>query len=280
MFAGHPPKNLLPVRPVLAGRKIEMESYDFARAARPDVRHEAVLEPAGRGAGRAALVLSTILRRAATASVGSPASADALRVDNRRWYAFGTSGVRFGLANGDLAGLAEAFLGAPARRLERSLTPLEVTVLLPRLAEVLRPLAVEVGGSSHVDPALLEATTPDPEEPGVLIPVQIELDGAQFDMLVIAAPSAQHVAPVVDRTAVVDVIDAVPLEIVVGFPRVAIPSAELRSVVVGDVIRLDHSTDTLLSGTVGGQCIMRGRAGQNRRRLTLEVVEVELGGVA
>jgi flagellar motor switch protein FliM/N len=257
-----------------------MESYDFVRAARPDVRHEAVLEPVGRGAGRAALVLSTILRRAATASVGSPASAEALRVDNRRWYAFGPAGVRFGLSNGDLAGLAEAFLGAPARRLERGITPLEVSVLLPRLAEVLRPLAVEVGGSAHIDAPLHEAAVPDPEQPGLMVPVQIELDGASFEMLVIAAPSSHHVAPVIDRAAVVDVIDAVPLELVVGFPHVAIPSAELRSVVVGDVIRLDHSTDTLMSGTVGGQCIMRGRAGQNRRRLTLEVVEFELGGVA
>jgi hypothetical protein len=285
MIAGHPPNNSLPVRPALAGRKLHMESYDFVRASRPDVRHEAVLEPAGRGASRAALVLSTILRRSTVASVGTPSGAEALRVDNRRWFAFGPSGVRFGLTHGDLAGLAEAFLGAPARRLERGISPLETTVLLPRLAEVLRPLAAEVGGSPHLDAALqdaalLDALPPDSEEPGVMLPVCLEIDGAGFELLVLAAASALPVAPVDDRSSVIGIVAGVPLEVVVGFPHVAIPSAELRSVVVGDVIRLDQPTDALLSGTVGGHCVLRGRAGENRRRLTFEVVDVALGGVA
>jgi flagellar motor switch/type III secretory pathway protein FliN len=188
--------------------------------------------------------------------------------------------VSFGFITGDLAGLAETFFGAPARRLERGVTPLEVSVLLPRLAEVLRPLAVEVGGTPLGDEALRETGAPDAEEPGVAVPVRLEIDGVEFDLLVIATTLARYVAPVADRASVVDIIDAVPLELVVGFPHVSVPSEELRSVVVGDVIRLDQTTDALLAGTVGGQCIMRGRAGQNRRRLTLEVVEVELGGVA
>jgi flagellar motor switch/type III secretory pathway protein FliN len=257
-----------------------MESYDFVRAARPDVRHEAVLEPVARGAGRAALVLSTILRRAASTSVGTPTGTETLRAESRRWYAFAQSNVRFGITPGDLAGLAEAFLGAPARRLERGITPLEAIVLLPRLAEVLRPLAIETGGPFPVDADLHETAAPDADEPGVAVPVNLELDRVAFDLLVIAAPIGRQVAPVPTRAEMAEIVDGVPLEVVVGFPTVAVPSAELRSVVVGDVIRLDQSTDSLLAGTVGGHCIVRGRAGQNRRRLTLEVVEVELGGVA
>jgi hypothetical protein len=257
-----------------------MESYDFVRAARPDVRHEAVLEPVGRGASRAALVLSTILRRTASASVGSPTAADALRSDGRRWFAFAQSSVRFGMTPGDLAGMAEAFLGAPARRLERGITPLEATVLMPRLTEVLRPLAVEVGGTLLVESGLHETVAPDADEPGLAVPVTIEIDGVGFDMSVVATHTGRAVALTVDHRAMAEIIEGVPLELVVGFPTVAVPSEELRSVVVGDVIRLDQSIEALLSGTVGDQCIVRGRAGQNRRRLTLEVVEVELGGVA
>jgi hypothetical protein len=257
-----------------------MESYDFVRAARPDVRHEAVLEPVGRGASRAALVLSTILRRTAKATVGVPGAADTLRSDNRRWFAFAQSGVRFGMPPGDLAGMAETFLGAPARRLERGVTPLEASVLMPRLTEALRPLAIEVGGTLLADAGLHEVVGPDTDEGGVGVPVALEIDGVEFDLVVTATPTGRHVAPVTDRDAMAEIVETVPLELVVGFPLVAVPSEELRSVDIGDVIRLDQATDSLLSGTVGGQCILRGRAGQNRRRLTVEVVEVELGGVA
>jgi flagellar motor switch/type III secretory pathway protein FliN len=257
-----------------------MESYDFVRAARPDMRHEAVLEPVGRGAGRAALVASTILRRAVTATVGAPCATESLRAENRRWFAFAQSSVRFGVLPGDLAGIAETFLGAPARRLERGVTPLEASVLMPRLTEVLRPLAIEVGGVLVPDATLHETVAPDTDEPGVAVPVVLEIDGAGFELLVTATPTGRQLAPVSDRDAMVAIVDTVPLELVVGFPNVAIPSEELRSVDIGDVIRLDQATDALLSGTVGGQCILRGRAGQNRRRLTLEVIEVELGGVA
>jgi hypothetical protein len=257
-----------------------MESYDFVRAARPDVRHEAVLEPVGRGAGRAALVLSTILRRSATATVGTPNAAESLRADGRKWFAFAQSGVRFGMNPGDLAGMAEAFLGAPARRLERGISPLEASVLMPRLTEVLRPLAVELGGTLLPDAALQEVTGPDADEAGVGVPVSLEIDGADFDLLVVATATGRQVAPVVDRNEMTEIVEGVPLELVIGFPQVAVPSEELRSVDVGDVIRLDQSTDALLTGTVGDLCVVRGRAGQNRRRLTLEVVEVELGGVA
>jgi hypothetical protein len=264
-----------------------MESFVFARPARLEPRQEARLREAlALGLERADLVLSTILRRPAAGVLGDFTTLDGSDGVDRRWFSFeGVSAPRFGLSSPETTGLAEIFLGGVAGLRDRALSPLEAEVLLPRLGEVVRPLHHVLAPGPRTEAAdLFEVDAPSPQDLGqVQVPVTMTIDGIGFVVLVVftgnTVADEVHTAggsPVDART----VIDTVPLEITITVPSVRVPSVELDQVAVGDVLRLDHPTDALLIGTIGGRPMLTGRAEPGRRAMTFEVTDAYLGDLS
>lgn len=261
-----------------------MEPFDFSRRRPLDpVTAGAVQEALSRVAARAALVLASLVRRPASGRCGEllEATSSELHRPDRQWLRLSGQYGEVVLApqRGVLTGLAEVFMGGPASLPERGPTPLELTVVLPRLAEILSgvpPVLHQGQATGRVEP--LDRDSVRQLGPVVIVPFVIELDGVAYDLAVVLARSAvegdEHADLPPPPVDIEEAVARVPLEVEFAFAPMRVAATDLEDLEVGDVLRLDHAHNEPLTGRVGGRPMLRVVPGRPGRHLTVQVTEI------
>jgi flagellar motor switch protein FliM len=188
--------------------------------------------------------------------------------------------------------LADFLMGGLGDFDNRPPTPLEQAVLRRHLQSALQGLVEGLTDYGITHLRLREAPMfSDPEDiiaslggaDVVVVRVDVEVDGAVLDGgIAVALPALEmlgHDAGGDEQTARA-ALAAVPLTISVRFPSTLVTAADMRSLEVGDVLRLDATSPAVL-GLVGdgadrdGFCLLRGGLGRRGRKRAIVVTALE-----
>lgn len=151
---------------------------------------------------------------------------------------------------------------------------LELDLFADRLVGPVSTFLAAVAGGR---PELLSLVKRDTAKPALSTVVELSLEHRETAMLFQVEVLAHHLEDgnsALDASVMAAACGEVPLELTFDFPPVRLPAREVASLVVGDVICLEHSADELVIGRVGGTALVSGRVGRSRRHVAVQVVDV------
>ena len=256
-----------------------MRSIDLA-----DLAVSEVAEPVDetvRNAAESVLQLATAMLQRPTTGLTRAIHADEkVGIGARRWFASPSNpSFLVGLRDPEALGLAELFLGAPASRPERAISPVEMKVLGSRLVAMLPPIALALGEPIDETIALREAAPPHARG-WRFTTLELTIEAVPYP-LVLAVPQREEDDPRPRPQVSMGVAIAhVELPIVVAIPGVRISAAELAELRPGDVIRCDWPEDEPVPAFVGTSVALTGRFSPGPKRVLFEIVTTRIGAAA
>ncbi len=258
-----------------------MEPFDFSHRRPLDEQAAgAIRESLTTAATRSALILAALLRRTVTGTCEDLAEPEpgSLTAPERLWLRVGD--VLLAPLRGTVTGLAEVFMGAPATLPERGPTSLELSILLPRLSDVLHdlPAALDLPTGGSVE----AAGTDVGRQLGlvVLAPFTLTVEPVTYELPIVlprAVVEGDEIAAGRGVARIEEAVAEVPLELEIAFEPLRVPALEIEGLEVGDVLRLEHRSVEPLTALVGGRPMLRVHPGRPGRHLTVEVTEVLQG---
>jgi flagellar motor switch/type III secretory pathway protein FliN len=249
-----------------------------------DLAVSEVVEPIDetvRNAAESVLQLATAMLQRPTTGVTRAIHADErVGIGARRWFA-SPSNPSFvvGLRDPEAVGLAELFLGAPASRPERPMSPIEMKVLGARLVALLPPIAQALGEPVDETAALRE-TTPPQARGWRFTTLELTIEGVPYPLVLAVPHRGEDAPPARNEVGIGETIARVELPIVVAIPGVRISAAELADLQPGDVIRCDRPEDEPVPAFVGGSVALTGRFSPGAKRVLFEIVTTRIGAAA
>ena len=249
-----------------------------------DLAVSEVVEPVDemvRTAAESVLQLATAMLQRPTTGITRAIRADErVGIGGRRWFASPSNpSFLVGLRDAEAVGLAELFLGAPASRPERPISPIEMKVLGARLVAMLPPLASALGESIDENGALREAAPPQ-SRGWRFTTFEMTIEAVPYP-LVIAVPQREVDEPVArPAVSIGAAVAQIELPIVVTIPGVRISAVELSELRLGDVIRCDWPEDEPVPAFVGSNIALTGRFSPGPKWVMFEVVTSRIGAAA
>jgi flagellar motor switch protein FliM len=183
---------------------------------------------------------------------------------------------------------------------KRPLTDIEVSLMRSLLERALPELSHVVGGEGGADPRILaHESNPQfvqlaaPTDMMVVFRLGLQVDDVAaegslclpFSMLEpvlhrFRGPSSAELPAdgARSRAQIGSRLEEVPVELRVVFPPVALSSAEVVDLRVGDVVPLHQPVGEPVWGVVEGERLLRVRPGRRNKRLAAEVLEVSTRG--
>ncbi|MEO8694883.1 MAG: FliM/FliN family flagellar motor switch protein [Acidimicrobiales bacterium] len=249
-----------------------------------DLAVSEVVEPIDemvRNAAESVLQLATaMLQRPTTGLTRAIRADEKVGIGGRRWFASPSNpAFLVGLRDAEAVGLAELFLGAPASRPERPITPIEMKVLGSRLIAMLPPIAAALGQPVDESGALREAAPPQ-SRGWRFTTLEMTIEAVPYP-LVLAVPQREDDESVSrPQVSVAATVGRVELPIVVAIPGVRISASELSELRVGDVIRCDWPEDEPVPAFVGPNIALTGRFSSGAKWVMFEIVTSRIGAAA
>lgn len=183
--------------------------------------------------------------------------------------------------------LADVFLGGNGTPEQRSVTPLELTLLVRQVVPSLRPLAEALADhgvtSFEAGPATIE---PLPTGYGevVAVPLQLDLPSGATASLTLCLPAKtllpSDTGPVVPEPtpAAADALSDVPVEVTVRMLPSYVPAAEVDTLQPGDVVALAPDAALQLVGLLPGDLpLFAAELGRRDDRRAVLVHSLETG---
>jgi flagellar motor switch protein FliM len=261
-----------------------LEPFDFSHRRPLDEQAAgAIQETLAAAAQRSALILSALLRRPASGTCGPLAEPAPGSLAGAERALLRQGELVLAPHRAALTGLAEVFMGAPPSLPDRAATPLELSILLPRLADVLHdlPAAFHLPSGAPVAPA--DAETARNLGLVVLAPFTLTLDPVEYQLPVVLPRSmveGDETTVAAGPARIEQAVAEVPVEVEIAFDALRVPALDIEGLEVGDVLRLDHRSVEPLTALAGGRPLLRVLPGRPGRHLTVEVTEVLHGGIA
>ena len=165
---------------------------------------------------------------------------------------------------------------------DRPASPVEAAVALRRLLGGIGPLLAAVSGG---DPATAPALACSAPSPGPLPAQGASLDGWSVQVGIAAGGRGRvllglpvHAAPgerlgdaPEPAVAAAEVLEALPVQVVVTLPTLRLAAADLRELAPGDVVAFDVEPGAALPVLVRGRPVLSGQLGRCGRHLALRV---------
>lgn len=256
-----------------------MRSIDLA-----DLAVSEVAEPVDetvRNAAESVLQLATaMLQRPTTGLTRSIQADEKVGIGARRWFASPSNpAFLVGLRDPEALGLAELFLGAPASRPERQISPIEMKVLGSRLVAMLPPIAHALGQPLDESAPLREAAPPQ-SRGWRFTTLELTIEAVPYPLVLAVPQRDEDDALARPQASIGATIARVELPIVVTIPGVRISAAELAELRPGDVIRCDWPEDEPVPAFVGTNVALTGRFSPGPKRVLFEIVTTRIGAAA
>jgi flagellar motor switch/type III secretory pathway protein FliN len=234
-----------------------------------------------RNAAESVLQLATaMLQRPTTGQTRSIHADEKVGIGARRWFASPSNpSFLVGLRDPEAVGLAELFLGAPAARPERPISPIEMKVLGSRLVALLPPIAHALGEPVD-ESAPLKETTPPQARGWRFTTLELTLEGVPYPLVLAVPRREEEDRPARPQPPIGATIAQVELPVVVAIPGVRISAAELAELQPGDVIRCDWPEDEPVPAFIGTSVALTGRFSAGAKRVLFEVVTTRIGAAA
>lgn len=179
-----------------------------------------------------------------------------------------------------VTGFAEVLMGGPGDGEDRLPTRFERGLLCRRLGEGLAPLWDGLSLQSTEPPTLTFIDDPLPSLPlsAVAVGVAFSIGERTWELTLVLSSALVDATLAQSRTApgasMARAVKDVPVDLVVAFPPIRVPAAELDRIAPGDVIRLDHTVGVPLIGLVEGRPLLVVEHGTSGRRLAVRVLDV------
>lgn len=151
---------------------------------------------------------------------------------------------------------------------------LELDLFADRLVGPVSTFLTAVAGGR---PGLLKLVKRDAVTPALSTVVELSLEHREENLVFLVEVLAHHLEDgnsALDASVMAAACGEVPLEVTFDFPSVRLPARDVASLVVGDVICLEHDVDELVIGRVGGTALVKGRVGRSRRHVAVQVVDL------
>jgi flagellar motor switch/type III secretory pathway protein FliN len=255
-------------------RPIELADLAVSEVAEP-------VDEMVRNAADSVLQLATaMLQRPTTGLTRSIQADEKVGIGARRWFASPSNpAFLVGLRDPDAVGLAELFLGAPASRPERPISPIEMKVLGSRLVAMLPPIAAALGQPVDESGALREAAPPQPRG-WRFTTLELTIEAVPYPLVLAVPQREEEESSNRPHASLAAIIGRVELPIVVTIPGVRISASELSELRVGDVIRCDWPEDEPVPAFVGPNLAFTGRFTSGPKWVMFEIVTSRIGAAA
>ena len=234
-----------------------------------------------RNAAESVLQLATaMLQRPTTGLTRSIRADEKVGIGARRWFASPSNpSFLVGLRDAEAVGLAELFLGAPASRPERPISPIEMKVLGSRLVAMLPPIADALGEVIDEKSVLREAAPPQARG-WRFTTLELTIEAVPYPLVLAVPRHDEDEQATGSQVSISAAVAQVELPIVVMIPGVRISAAELAELRPGDVIRCDWPEDEPVPAYVGANIALTGRFSSGPKRVMFEVVTSRIGSAA
>jgi len=231
-----------------------------------------------RNAAESVLQLATaMLQRPTTGQTRSIQADEKVGIGARRWFSSPSNpSFLVGLRDPEAVGLAELFLGAPASRPERPITPVEMKVLGARLVAMLPPIAGALGEPIDENAGLREAAPPQPRG-WRFTTFELTIEAVPYPLVLAVPQREDDLVPNRAQASIAATVAQVELPIVVTIPGVRISATELSELRTGDVIRCDWPEDEPVPAFIGPNIALTGRFSSGPKWVMFEIVTSRIG---